>query len=84
MGAWLAAGRRAVAMASVSVLGAVGLVAVVVSDAAAATGAVGSAAARPELLRRLAQAMGKRPYFGNGPAPGTEIEYGRFWADAHV
>ena len=35
-------------------------------------------------LRSLAQAMSKRPYFGAGPQPGTEAEYGRFWADAHV
>src|SRR5829696_7879941 len=59
MGAWLAAGRRAVAMASVSVLVAVGLVAAV-SDAAAA-GAGESSAADPELLDRLSELKSWQP-----------------------
>jgi anaerobic magnesium-protoporphyrin IX monomethyl ester cyclase len=33
----------------------------------------------------LAQAMGKRPYFGgNSPSSDTLTEYGTFWAEAHV
>jgi radical SAM superfamily enzyme YgiQ (UPF0313 family) len=37
-----------------------------------------------EGLEMLAQAMGKRPYFGTPALIGTEEQYGTFWADAHV
>jgi anaerobic magnesium-protoporphyrin IX monomethyl ester cyclase len=36
-----------------------------------------------ESLEVLAQAMGKRPYFTSA-APDPTIEYGAFWAGAHV
>jgi len=37
-----------------------------------------------EGLTSLAQAMGKKPYFGNAPPPDELHRFGRFWADSHA
>ena len=37
-----------------------------------------------EGLTALAQAMSKKPYFGEAPLPAELNKFGRFWADSHA